>query len=234
MRRMVWFFVLAVCVVACEKRDTLQAPVETSQKQGKLPDDDPKTGTLVTRFHRSTSRYARETVSRVAARGELRGRIEGFAAAGYELAAEHSFVVSATRTSDGREIEVTILSLANTRAPERDAIYIFHVRDGTRELFAPVRLSFEDGELAYAKLADGVWLGAVRPEQFGRGTVDPTTGYFSWGRYFECVGVAVASAALACGITCRFLPMAYIQCTTICFGQSVITAMVNCVLYQMA
>ena len=235
MRRLLWVFAALMLVqFGCEDRDTreLVAPAPPSEGGDDLPDGDKMGDGLATEFHGSTSRYAQERIALVTARSDVRRLVERFETLGYELARDQSFVASGTRSSDGRNVDVTILSMRNTHDQERDAIYVFCLRDDGRELVVPARLSFGEGGLGYTRLADGVWLGAVRPTVDDREGMATSSAVFSWRQYFECIGSAISGALIACTLTCRIFPHVYVQCVTICMGQAALAAIIGCVFFQ--
>ena len=194
MRRPLWLVALVgVLCLACSNDRTIDPAGPSVEK---IPDITYKESGAVTWFYDATNDFARATLERATVDPIVRLDMERFAAQGYAYHPEHSFVTEGL-SADGKFLEITVLSLGSTTAPDQDAVYLFYIRGTDRSVVVPMHLTSDDiaASSGYTPLGEGVWYDIVDPLNDPAATGPRAAFGWSWRRWGRCLGSAIAGGA---------------------------------------
>jgi len=204
---------LAMVCFACSGEQPNDVAVTAAERSPDITYEEPG---FLTKFYDSDNPYTKEVLDQLTDNARVRAELGRFKNQGYTLRPDGSFV-SEGEDGSGRQMEMAVLSLGAASADARDAVYLFCYGGADPTAVVPAKLTLEDKSAAgYVKAGDGVWFG-IAESAFGETVnVDDPSYAWNWRRWANCVGSGILAGTITCAFHCRWVPVIYVKCTTIC------------------
>jgi len=234
MKKVAWLLAGAVLIAGCTERETVN-PVATAPVKVADTIEEGKDGLVVEYFAAGNSHTAR-TLKGIAEHPQGRAQLDLYSGEGYEVRPEHAFVLEGT-FADGESEGMAIVPMTRPDTEDVEAVYIFHLWRGEQTFTVPTKMVItEDGGPVFddphnLRFAENMILKLMRPIH------DPGPGHvaagISWRQWAQCTASQASAAVVSCGLACRFLPGASVQCFVVCAGARTVGAMVGCFIMQL-
>lgn len=200
-----------------QPREDVLTPVAATIPDGTLEEEG-----LTTRFYDSGNRHTEVLLAELGKQRELWAEMNRFDEMGYVHDPTHSFVLDG-EAADGRQAEIAVLGLRNTRDDDRDAIHLYCIRREGGFAIVPLRIEFEDSGPASGRDGD-IRFTPVDPID----TPDGPSIEWSWKRWGKCVTGQLMPAVVLCYYNCRFVPVGAPKCFVVCTGIRAAVALIGC------
>lgn len=234
MRKLVWIVpMIVVFVFACTERDTYVADPGT----GDTPDIVTNDAGITAEFFNAENPVTEDMLSDITNYGDVRDAITTFETSGYSIDEGNSFFVRG-RGPDGSPVEISVFAMGHAARPHRDAVYLFHIDCAEGRVLVPLRVSFEKTTTDAYQIGESVWFSWAGPPSAVGAPPSTAAGAspimaglaakMSITEWLKCVGDRLAAGAVACGLVCRFAPVAFLQCLASCTTGHVAYALIFC------